>query len=47
MKIDTTDPANWEKAAQWQCEKARMWLQATSEVFADDGDEQSHPSPND
>ena len=35
LKIDTTDPANWEEAALWQCEKARVWLQATSDVFAD------------
>lgn len=35
LKIDTTKSENWEKAALWQCEKAMLWLQATSEVFAD------------
>ncbi len=45
-KIDTTDPANWEKAADWHRDKAKMWLQATSEVFADNSVGSRHPSPN-
>lgn len=46
IKIDTTDPANWENAALWHCEKARMWLQATSEVFADNSAGSRHLSPH-
>lgn len=34
MKVDTTDPANWDKAMNWHCEKAMKWLQALSEIFA-------------
>lgn len=46
MKTDTTDPANWEKAALWQSEKAKVWLKATSEVFAGDNAPDVPSRPN-
>jgi hypothetical protein len=40
-KTDMKDRENWGEAIEWLCDKAQLWLDATSQVFGEAHDRRS------